>query len=284
MSREQILNVLKNINNLPTLPDVVMEILRLCDDKNSTTRQIAELIEKDPVLTTKVLKLVNSSYFGLSQELFSVNQALVLIGYNNLKSLILSASMLQVFNKDSKVGAFSRKALWKHCVGVGVGARFLAKRFRAANPEQTFVAGLIHDVGKVIIDWFFHPEFVKIIETVDREQCSIRDAEQNVMEVTHEEIGSYIAARWNLPTVLCDAIAYHHQLENAQENAATAALVQLSDMLIRSLEVGYGGDSKIPLLDKNIFKILPMDESLEDLNLLLSMELESSQDVFKMFE
>jgi HD-like signal output (HDOD) protein len=284
MSREQILTVLKNIRNLPTLPDVVVQISRLCDDPNSSTREIAELIEKDPVLTTKVLKLVNSSYFGLSRELFSVHQALVLIGYNNLKSLVLSASMLQVFSKDSQVGAFSRKALWKHSVGVGVGARFLAKRFRAADPEQSFVAGLIHDVGKVIIDWFFHPEFIKIIETVDREHCWIRDAELSVMDVTHEEIGGYLAARWNLPKALHGAISHHHQLENAQEHAATAALVQLADMLIRSLDVGYGGDSKVPILEKQVSEILPLEDSLEDVSLALSLELENSQDVFSMFE
>ena len=89
MNREEILSILRNIRNLPTLPDVVMEILRLCDDPNSNTREITLLIEKDPVLTTKVLKLVNSSYFGLSKELYSINQSLVLIGYNNLKNLMI---------------------------------------------------------------------------------------------------------------------------------------------------------------------------------------------------
>jgi putative nucleotidyltransferase with HDIG domain len=283
MNREEILNILRNIRNLPTLPDVVMEILRLCESPNSTTREIAKLVEKDPVLTTKVLKLVNSSYFGLSRELFSVNQALVLIGYNNLKNLILSASMLQVFSQDSQVGAFSRKALWKHSIGVAIAARFLANRYGAGDPEQAFVAGLIHDVGKVIIDWFFHSHFVQIIDLIDREQCWIRDAEQRVMQVTHEEVGSYLAARWNLPNILGDGIAYHHQPSKSREHAETASLVQLADILVRSLDVGYGGDNNVPELDEQVPEILSMNETPEGVLSELSEEMERSQDLFEMF-
>jgi HD-like signal output (HDOD) protein len=283
MNREEILDTLRNIRNLPTLPDVVMEILRLCDDPNTSTRQIAQLIEKDPVLTTKVLKLVNSSYFGLSKELFSINQALVLIGYNNLKSMVMSASMLQVFNQDSRVGSFSRKALWKHSVGVGIGARFMARRFHIGDPEQIFVAGLIHDVGKVIIDWYFHSQFVQIIDLVDREHCWIREAENRVLQVTHEEIGSYLASRWNLPDMLKEGIAHHHQPSLSTEHAATAALIQLSDALIRELDVGYGGDPTIPQIDGEISAILPLTESPDDMMTDLAVEMEQSSDVFDLF-
>lgn len=283
MNREEILQVLRNIRNLPTLPDVVMEILRLCDDQSATTREISQLIEKDPVLTTKVLKLVNSSYFGLSKEIFSINQALVLIGYNNLKSLIMSASMLQVFHQDSQVGSFSRKALWKHSIGVGIGARFLAKRYRMGDAEQAFVAGLIHDVGKVIIDWFFHPQFEDIIEMVDRDQCWIRDAENHVMQVTHEEVGSYLASRWNLPDMLKEAIAFHHSPARSQEHAVTAAQVQLADALIRELGIGYGGDPTIPQVDGEISAILSISESPDELVEDLKEELERSGDLFGMF-
>jgi HD-like signal output (HDOD) protein len=283
MNREEILQVLRDIRNLPTLPDVVMEILRLCDDQSATTREISQLIEKDPVLTTKVLKLVNSSYFGLSKEIYSVNQALVLIGYNNLKSLIMSASMLQVFHQDSQVGSFSRKALWKHSIGVGIGARFLAKRFRMGDAEQAFVAGLIHDVGKVIIDWFFHPQFEEIIEKVDRDRCWIRDAERQVMQVTHEEVGSYLASRWNLPDMLKEAIAFHHSPSRSSEHAVTAAQVQLADALIREMGIGYGGDPTIPQVDGDISAILSISESPDELVEDLKQEVERSEDLFGMF-
>jgi len=284
MNREEILNILRGIRNLPTLPDVVTEILRLCDDPDANTRQIARLIEKDPVLTTKVLKLVNSSYFGLSKELYSINQALVLIGYDNLKSMVMSASMLQIFNKDSKVGSFSRKALWKHSVGVGIGARFLAKRVGIGDPEQAFVAGLIHDVGKVIIDWFFHPQFVEIITLVDRDHCWIREAEIRVMQVTHEEIGSYLASRWNLPDLLKNGIAYHHQPTLAGEYAVMAAEVQLSDSLIRELDVGYGGDPTVPVIDGEISSILPLRQSPDEIVSDLALELEESENIFTLFD
>lgn len=284
MIREKILDILRNIRNLPTLPNVVMEILRLCDDPDSNTRDIASLIENDPVLTTKVLKLVNSSYFGLSKELYSVNQALVLIGYNNMKNLILSTSMLQVFKQDTQVGSFSRKALWKHSIGVGIVARFLSKRYRVGNPEQAFVAGLIHDVGKVIIDWFFHEQFVEVIKLAEQESCWIRDAEKLVMEVTHDEIGSYLATRWNLPEIFRETVAFHHEPSKAHEHRSAAAIVQLSDNIIRQLNIGYGGDSTIPSLDGSLEEILSIEETIDDLLPCVKEELDNSSDLFSMFE
>lgn len=283
MIRHKILDTLRNIRNLPTLPNVVMEIMRLCDDPNSNTREIAALIENDPVLTTKVLKLVNSSYFGLSKELYSVNQALVLIGYNNMKNLILSTSMLRMFNDDKKVGSFSRQELWKHSIGVGIVARFLSKRYRLGNMEQAFVAGLIHDVGKVIIDWFFHDQFVTIINLVDQESCWIREAEQRVLRVTHEEIGSYLATRWHLPDVFRETIAYHHDPKSADQHQSLAAVVQVSDSIIRQLKVGYGGDPTVPSLDGSLEDILPAEETVDDLLLSVEEELENSSDLFAMF-
>ena len=284
MIREKILNILRNIQNLPTLPDVVMEILRLCDDPDSNTRDIAVLIEKDPVLTTKLLKLVNSSYFGLSKELYSVNQALVLIGYNNMKNMVLSTSMLQVFKQETQVGSFSRRALWKHSIGVGIVARFLSKRYKVGNPEQAFVAGLIHDVGKVIVDWFFHDQFVEVIKLVDQESCWIRDAEEQVMEVTHEEVGSYLATRWNLPDMFRETIAYHHEPSRAQEYQSLAAVVQVSDSIIRQLKVGYGGDSTVPVMDGSFAEFLSTEETVDDLLPCVQEELDNFSDLFSMFE
>jgi HD-like signal output (HDOD) protein len=284
MIRHKILNTLRDIRNLPTLPNVVMEILRLCDDPNSNTREIAALIENDPVLTTKVLKLVNSSYFGLSKELYSVNQALVLIGYNQMKNLILSTSMLQMFKKDTQVGSFSRRELWKHSIGVGIATRFLSKRYRVENPEQAFVAGLIHDVGKVIIDWFFHEHFVKIIDLVEQESCWIREAEQRVMKVTHEDIGSYLTTRWHLPDLFRETIAYHHEPSRAREHQSLAAIVQVADNIIRQLKVGYGGDPTIPSLNGSLEEILSVEETVDDLLPCVQEELDNSGDLFTMFD
>lgn len=283
MIRHKILETLRNIRNLPTLPNVVMEIMRLCDDPNSNTREIAALIENDPVLTTKVLKLVNSSYFGLSKELYSVNQALVLIGYNNMKNLILSTSMLRMFKDDKKVGSYSRQELWKHSIGVGIVSKFLSKRYRLGNIEQAFVAGLIHDVGKVIIDWFFHDQFVTIINLADQESCWIREAEKRVLKATHEEIGSYIATRWHLPDVFRETIAYHHDPSGADLNQSLAAVVQVSDSIVRQLKVGYGGDSTVPAVDESLKEILSVEESVDDLLPFVEEELENSSDLFAMF-
>jgi len=139
-------------------------------------------------------------------------------------------------------------------------------------------------VGKVIIDWFFHPQFVEIIGIVDRDRCWIREAEAQVLQVTHEEVGSYLASRWNLPDLLKNGIAYHHQPALAGEFAVMAAEVHLSDALVRELQVGYGGDPTVPVIDQDIASILPMKQPPDEIVSDLAAELEQSASVFALFD
>jgi HD-like signal output (HDOD) protein len=135
----------------------------------------------------------------------------------------------------------------------------------------------------VIIDWFFHDQFVTIINLVDQESCWIREAEQRVLKATHEEIGSYLATRWHLPDVFRETIAYHHDPNNADMNQSLAAAVQLADSIIRQLKIGYGGDPTVPSVDYTLEGILSVKESVDDLLPAVEEELENSSDLFAMF-
>jgi putative nucleotidyltransferase with HDIG domain len=238
--RERVAWILRDIRTLPTLPHVAMQLLRQSESADTSMRDIAALVERDPAVATRLLKLVNSPFFGIQREIASVHQALLLVGLNNLRSLVLSTSVMDLFDRQGKVGQLDRADLWRHCIATAITARTVAERTRAMDPEIAFTAGLVHDIGKVIIDRYLHAEFAKIVTHMEQNKCSMRDAEFAVLSVTHTEIGLHLSMHWNLPEVLRECIAYHHDPEEGVLHSGEAALIAFANELAHSLGHGYG--------------------------------------------
>ncbi len=252
--RERIALALRSVKSLPTLPDVAMRLLETTDDPNVSTREIAATVERDMSLASRVLKLVNSPFFGIQREINSVQQALIVVGMSNLRSLVLSSAVLDLFDRDGSVGNFKREDFWTHCVAVAATARTLARKTRIVDPDIAFTAGLLHDMGKVVVDRYLHTEFKQIVELLDDEAMHMTDAEQKILGVNHAELGQHLAVLWNLPEMLREAVGYHHNPLDAPENPNLAALISVSDILVRRLKVGNGGGADHPL-DPAIFRI-----------------------------
>jgi putative nucleotidyltransferase with HDIG domain len=240
-SRERIAGILRQVTALPTLPAVATQLLKQADERAASLKEISTLVERDPAVATRLLKLVNSPFFGARREVTSVQQALLLVGIANLKSLVLSSSVINMFNHSGKVGSFDRSQFWEHCLGVAMCARQIAAATRAMDADEAFTAGLIHDIGKMIIDQFLHEDFGQIIARADTKKCTLYDAEQHVLSVTHAEIGQYLACYWGLPEVLQIAIGFHHSPEDASQHAEAAAVVCLADEFARAAAIGLGG-------------------------------------------
>lgn len=247
IARERVAQVLRDVKNLPTLPDVAVQLLNMGENPTTSMREMALLMERDISLAARVLRLVNSPFFGVQREVTSIQQALMILGTENLRNLVLSGAMLDLFDRAGSVGSFHRGEFWKHSIAVGTVARTLALRKRTMNPQVAFTAGLIHDMGKLVIDRYLHPEFVQIMEIVDQESSSMLKAEMRVLGVCHTDIGQYLAARWNLPDVLKEAVGFHHAPEQAGIAADLAAAVGVANSLVRSLNVGNGGGADQPL-------------------------------------
>lgn len=256
-SREEIAKVLQEIKNLPTLPEVATKVIQLSDDPDVSPRDLAELVERDPSIATRLLKLINSPYFGIRGTVTSVQQALVFLGVSNLRNLVLSSSVMDLFDTNGSVGSFSRRGLWEHSMAVGICARELAKRTHSCDPETAFTAGLIHDVGKVVLDRYFHSEFTRIVELMDQHGSSMIDAEVAVLGMDHCDVGLYLTQRWSLPKILQEAVGCHHHPRGAREHGTLAALTGYADSVVRQLDIGDGGGAA-PELDDEFEAILPM--------------------------
>ncbi|MBL0061196.1 MAG: HDOD domain-containing protein [bacterium] len=262
-SREEIAETLRGIKNLPTLPDVATKVLQLSEDPDVSQKDIADAVECDPAIATRLLKLVNSPYFGIRGTVTSIQQSLVFLGVSNLRNLVLSTSVMDLFSQDGEVGSYARRGLWVHSMATALTARELSRKMRVSDSEVAFTAGLIHDVGKVVLDKYFHEEFKRIVELMDAHNASMMDAETAVLGMNHAEVGLYMAHMWSLPEVLVDAVGCHHAPRSARKDPQLAALIGYADHVVRMLQLGNGG-GEAPELDDQFQAALPLpDGALE---------------------
>lgn len=242
MSREEIKERLKTIQSLPTLPPIVARLNEMVNDEDVTAVKLGEIIEKDQVLTSKILKMVNSSFFGFPQRISTVPNALVLLGFNVIKTLIVTSSIFEVM-QASDVGLF------EHSLGVAAAAGILAKKHGIQNPEEISTAGLIHDLGKIVVRAELPNEYEKILDIVQNKNVAMRTAELEVLGMDHCEIGSDLAGEWNLPDRLVTPVRLHHRPGLKSEFSKINAIIHFSDIIIRALGFGNGGDVWVPDLD-----------------------------------
>jgi putative nucleotidyltransferase with HDIG domain len=277
--REKIAYALRNVRNLPTLPDVAVRLLEMGESPTASMRDLARWIEKDTALAARVLKLVNSSFFGVPREVTSVRHALMILGMAHLRNLVLSSAVSNLFDQQGSVGGFSRREFWKHCVAVAGAARTIAAVRGLLDPETAFTAGLIHDIGKLVMDRYLHEDFVKVVALLEDPERTMSAAEIEVLGVHHAEIGHHLVAHWNLPEVLRMAVGFHHEPQTAPQHAAVAALVGVADAMVRQLHIGSGGGADHPLSEQALALCSLNLAQFEEIQRDLEEELEEQVDV-----
>ncbi|MFH0924906.1 MAG: HDOD domain-containing protein, partial [bacterium] len=255
ISIEKIKQITEKIQGLPTLPVLVTQTMHLIDNPKTSISEIVKAISVDQALTIKILRLANSAFYGFPRKIATVKHALVILGSMTLKDLIIATSIHDVFPETEGEGRFKRSDFWEHSFACGIASRMLAKEVQYRVTGEVFVAGIIHDIGKIIIDKYFHPQFKKIIKIVEEENITIYEAEKKVLGITHVDLGRWLAQKWNLPSDLVDAIAYHHSPKLAKSNQELTTIVHLADILCRMKAIGYGGDPLVPKIDDGVWDI-----------------------------
>jgi len=248
--------IIARVEDLPTLPRTVLKITELVNDPKSSARDLARIITDDQVLAARLLRLVNSSFYGFPQRISTITGAIVLLGFDAIRNLLLTTSVFDLFPNRKNTSLIRQEQFWDHSLGCAVGSKIIGNHLRYDKVEELFVSGLLHDIGK-IVEMIFLPEaFKEIVKRVRDENILMIAAEERILGYRHPEVGKLLAEKWNLPPKLTSVILHHHQPSEAGRFALEAAIVHLADILCRSLNIGYGGDNKMPALDKTAWNSL----------------------------
>lgn len=238
---------------LPTLPGIVSKLTQMVADPKVSADRIGQIIAKDHILAAKILKLVNSAFYGFPGRISTVSNAVILLGFNVIRSLILSASIFETMEK-SLVG------LWEHSLGCAALSNVIARRIGLNDPEEVSTAGLLHDIGKVVIRENLGEDISMVDEILLQKPMSLYAAEREILKTDHAEVGKRLGRRWNLPDMLTEPIAYHHEPKKSKIHYRVSAVVHVADVLIRARGFGFGGDQWVPPLDGEAWESLALSE------------------------
>jgi putative nucleotidyltransferase with HDIG domain len=257
--------ILEKLNDIPTLPVVATRVTELINDPNSSSGDIADVLKKDQVLTAKVLKLINSPYYGIPGEVTDVKRALAYLGFNTLAQLVLSISVISAFKENNNT-RFSLQGFWKHALATAVASEIIAKKTGYPKPEECFTCGLLHDIGKIVLFKIAPDEFMKVVQLAERDKISFAEAERRLEVPTHGYLGEYIADKWRLPMVIRVAVRYHHAdvsgMETILESMKKAVqVVSLANQLVVRENIGYSGDASGGLVGAAVLEPLGLAET-----------------------
>lgn len=236
---ERAQQLIKGITNLPTIPAIATKVSGLLDNPDVELDEVADLILTDQVMTSRVIKIVNSPLFKPMHEISSLKRALIYLGLHRIKEIALTCSIIKAF--EGKDGVFDVRTFWQHSFGVGIVSRIIAQRLRYKEVEKAYICGIVHDIGEVFLSSYLNSDFQKIVDMIKGTSHTFRDAESLLLSTTHCEIGVCLAQKWNFPSDYCDVIANHHTPEKATVDQILVAIVNLADLFCSVRHLDYGG-------------------------------------------
>lgn len=250
------------IQNMPPLPITVSKILEVTKNPNVDAKELNSIISLDPVLTGKVLKLINSAYYSLPNQITSIVRAIVMLGINTVKNLALSTSIVKTIHDKKNFTALDMDAFWRHSICVGVMAKTFAKK-QGVDPkklEEYFVAGILHDIGKIPLNSQVPDNFVKVMTYARQKKMPLFAVETQAFGLNHTDLGLRIAETWKLNPNLTAAIKYHHNCDEAdEENKKFVATISLANIITNKASIGFGGDQFPEPKEEEIFETIGLN-------------------------
>ncbi len=253
-NRNDLKKIIMDTKTLPTLPSVINKLNTLSDNDKSTVQEMARIVSSDQVLSARILRLANSPAYGF-YRVSTISNAMILLGVNVVKSLALSSSIFAIMEKDN-VG------LWEHSLAVGVAANLIARKLGLPECEEIATAGLLHDIGKVIIRIKCSEADNDILELVHERQLYIMEAEREIIDTDHAEVGGWLSKSWFLPDKLSEPIAFHHDVDKSGTHRMKTAAVHIADILIKASGFGNSGDNLVAPIQKIAWDTLKLNEQI----------------------
>src|SRR5689334_16262020 len=231
MENIELEQLVDEVRDLPlTVSDVLAQVITECDNADASVSSLARIMAADQALAAMVLKLANSAYYGYARRIESLPDAVVLLGFASVKNLAITASITRLLATDKDDLSQIRQGIFEHSLATAVGSRILG-RTRRVSGEKAFVAGLLHDLGEIILVCYAKDRFRKLLATAEQRGVSVEEIEEEVLGFTHAELGARVAAEWQFPPALCDALRHHHDPASAETDATLANTVHVADWI-----------------------------------------------------
>lgn len=265
------------VADLPAMPVSVSEVIAACDNQDMTVGQLSQVILRDQNLTANLLKLANSAFYGHARRVTTVTEAVVLLGFSTIKSLAISSHTARLLNGALPGYGLQHGELWQHSIAVAFTARRLAVEVKLAPVEEAFVAGLLHDIGKVILSGYMEHAFEEVTRTAQERRMPFHEVETELLGFDHAELGAQIASAWSFPAELEEAIRRHHSPDEATLKPALAHCIHLADAACMMLGIGLGVDGMMYAVDPDSLAALGIDPArvqalMEDVAPLIAPE------------
>lgn len=236
---EKARQLVDKIDDLPTIPVVATQVLQLLDQPDVRIEDVADLMLSDQVMAARVMKMINSPVYKPEHEISSLKRALVYLGLRHIREVALTTSFINAF--DENTGAMDTSAFWEHSFGVGMVSKIIARKIGYPDLEKAYIAGIIHDLGEVILSNFMRDEFKAVLDSIKDKPVKLVDTEMEQLGTSHCEIGLCMARKWNFPEAYCEVIAFHHTPSEASIDPLLCAIVNISDLFCSVRGLNYGG-------------------------------------------
>lgn len=225
----------KKLADLPPLPAIVARIMHTINNPSTSADELSRLISLDQGLASKILRIVNSAYYGFPKRISTITHAVMILGFNTVRNLVLGVSAFGMLPQKGTASGLNRSQFWEHSVAVAIMASIITKKKKPqirSAVEDAFIVGLLHDLGKLFLDCYFPVQFAVCVAFASREKISQVEAERRVLEIDHTIVGRKIAEQWNFPPTLTSAIGTHHAPEPGTDHFEMAAIILVADWMV----------------------------------------------------
>ncbi len=246
------------VKEIPTLPIVYQELFSKMNNPDVSVPQLAEIVSRDQALAAKILKLVNSAFYGYKNEINTVNRAMVILGFRTIRNAALAISVFEYVAGGEIDTMFSLENFWRHSLASASICKVVGRDAGIKQQEETFVAGLLHDVGKLIMLKHFREDFVEVCRLQQKRGCTWLEAENELLRINHTKLARAILRSWNFPPNLIEAVSHHHDMNTEASYPRLVALVNLSDQLTYHLGIGSPASIRAETLDPAVSAELGM--------------------------
>ena len=247
--------VIRNVHELPPLPAVVMELLGSLGQEDANVADLAEKVSHDQALAAKTLRLANSSFYGMQSKVATIQQAIAVLGFDSVRTLVTAASVTSSFYANDH-SHFNFNAFWRHAIGTALCAKSLAQRLNV-NRDYAFIVGLLHDIGKLVLVTRYPADYARAIAYRDEHDCTMLEAERSVLGLDHSAVGKALTAYWKFPLVMQDAVGQHHGPFEAGDNAMSM-LAHVSDAIAHALDLSGTANDLVPEVSDIAWDILKL--------------------------